>query len=296
MELIEALKQLSLEVRNQEHRNISSEGSFQYEVQENYNLEESSHCPDRKPVSSQLNWQYPSSVNRHNQLREFDYSIDTLFAQISDLDYPKPCQNIIISPCRAQRKLVNSLETSQEEDSDCSSQQSGTANATYLNPLVEDLLRRDLSAITDTVRKISQILAIGNKIEAFWNDLTGGTGYRQSTEHDKGKIVDNYHIKTMCDTFASLLASEPHIKDLPTILRYNDYCNRLKQLNLLRTNNYDTNSDDDNIMEESDSVVYSQNAPAVPCSEEDDADAAFSEYNQLGSWTENRLYINNQPH
>lgn len=303
MELIEALKQLSLEVRNQEHRSISGDGDPLHKTG-GYRDQSLSGLDERPGGStSNLNWQYPSNINRQHQLREFDYSMDTLFAQISDLDHPETCQNYCLPPNRAQqqrawvnqRGVVGSLETSQEEDSDCSSQRSGhTSNSGNFNPLVEDLLRKDLRVITDKVRKISQILALGKKIEITWNCFTTGTGSRPFMAQDGEFKMDSNRISTMCDTFASLLNDEPHIRDLPTIIRYRNYSSKLRHMNLPPSGNCDIDSDNDETMDDSDPFRYPQNIPVD--SEKIETESIISDYGQVGNWTENRLYVNNQPH
>lgn len=310
MELIEALKQLSLEVRNQEHGSISDDLSSLIKTQVNHAREKSPRFSgeDQTRSGGNLNWQYPSTVTRQYQLQEFDYSIDTLFTQISDLEQSKPYQDLSLSDYKvqprgtllAQRRFMGRLESSQEEDSDCSSQQSGhDRNSIDINPLVEDLLRKDLSTITDTVKKISQIITIGSKIEIVWNSLTSNRDFRHKTmKQDEEYTIDVHHIKTMCDTFASLLADEPHIRGLPTIVRFNDYCSKLNHMfpNFTSTVNSEITSDDDNIMEESNSFVYPQNSVVIPSSEESDADVSSSLCSKVGNWTVNKLYINNRPH
>lgn len=257
MELIEALEQLSLHVRSSKKSNpdVCMNG---LKVNDGKSISSHGTSWTSEPHSSHAtgsinqadhNYEYlmTDGLNRI-QLQEFDTSIETLFSQLLDLDdKPQPSINLDhprhsrpprLIDTRLSYHLNGSIETSQEEDSDNSSQRSGhiirPKNSTserwatdncndgqHMNPFVSHLLQRDLSAITDTVRKLGMILSIGGKIESI---------YRSVSEEQDYDIIDPLYCRSLCSKFVDLCSSEPCICDLPTIIRYNDYCHLLLTL------------------------------------------------------------------
>lgn len=338
MELIKALEQLSLEVKSKQNFGTQNRTSDwrrpTNESMTKYNsgpLNQTNQYPDQpdRPEA-------PQSRLRH--LEEFDNSIDTLFAQLSEFDpadlQPNHHQKPMTLGASARRwqfhdrrvgltanQQPGSMETSQEEDSDCSSQQSGQlSSSTSVCPLVRDLLQRDLSAITDTVRKISRILALGKEIESVYNHLTmsrddvdsqrsrtsSTTTYdqlcpdyqlgRSLNQANQARVIDPTYLRCLCDNYTSLYLSEPHIANLQTMLRYNGSCQRLMSLLGCQSNYQEDHME--NVEMDSDYVKG-----------EDDADREDEEENELfedevafldcdprrmDNWTENKLYVNHQ--
>lgn len=312
MELIQALEQLSLEIRNQQQTNeiVNKPGC-------NNGLSATIETHNK------VDWQYPAcgsnqSMQQHinsNQLENFDDSIKTLLAQINDLDCIEQNQHFtgnnnkncppapaISKPAPGKRNLyksygqqaarshMGSMETSQEEDSDCSSQRSSATSSnnssggdsSYVNPLVKDLLKRDLSTITDTVRKISQILAIGNEIETiFYSFLDDSAKTNPVQQH-----IDYNYCRSLCDSYMNLCASEPHIRDLPTITRYNNCCfkllSRIDGLCADGSNQHVESRWHDGGMELAETI-----------NDEDDDVTFLSECDQgdVNNWTDNKLYM-----
>lgn len=156
-------------------------------------------------------------------LKEFDTSVETLLTQLVDLDvhqdgdsHQQVEDRCIRRPTainlRASNQFSGSIETSQEEDSDSSSQRSGhdysmnfVHNPIYLH-------------ITDTVRKLGKIVAIGNEIEHIYNVIL----QNQCTQE-----IDPSYCRNLCNTFVSLCSSEPRVCNLPNITRLADCCHSL---------------------------------------------------------------------
>lgn len=332
MELVEALEQLSLEVRNQKF-NISTELCTS-------EVDSTHYHPNQQYVDQSMR-PLPSIFNDYNlrQLQEFDKSIETLFAQIADLDCLEPKRTIQAlqipaSEAHSRREKFNylnktdskahysgSIETSQEEDSDCSSQQSGCANrfkrGVCVNPLVKDLLKRDICAITGTVKKIGRLLAIGNQLENLHNNLFSKT--KQTVRNDFKDLhpdylqnIDANYIRSLCDEFNYLCSSEQHIRDLPTVISYNEFCcNLLALVNRLEPNSISAKykaqqqqqvgyTEDEMFLHctpEQTEVYDDNNESTLPVEgdeEELDNDVAFLNCDQrhVDKWTENKLYIN----
>lgn len=304
MELIQALEQLSLEVRN--HHGINEQVQVKAsDMHQIWPITSVTDQPNNIRSSAQHFCSlYPSepSDKRLHQIQDFDTSIASLLMQIADLDshniksdrHPNLAS---IRNAAGDPYSTSSVYTSLEEDSDCSSQQSsGYSNSNavdevYMNPLVKDLLKRDLSAITDTVRKIGHILSIGSSIENIYTNLY--------TKHNNGlddKAFNISYTRSLCETFISLCSNEPLLRDLPTIVRYNDYCYRLL-----------SQISDDNILNNLNSTIYEFSLSDTNrkvddgievCLDEEytDSDVAFLNCDQrhVDNWTENKLYINNQ--
>lgn len=347
MELIQALEQLSLEVRNQQANSISTSNEHNVQLDDPNRSSYSQNLgQDFFKRNSQPNWQYPSSSLsedsnhqevqiRLQQLQEFENSIDTLFVQLTDLNCNKINHDTQLqlnhslssvfdrrTQFRRQRNIYRqfnhvasgSMETSQEEDSDCSSQQSSSnghtassclSSANQTTSLVKDLLRRDISAITDTVRRISRILSIGNEIETFYINLSCSQTSDPSSSSNKRFLtekLDLHYVRSLCSIFNDLCSSEVHIKDLPTIKRYVYYCAQLVGLlntpddrsfresarpqtqTLLFSGNADVDADID------DDVIASSSFDRSVC---EDASVLDCNQMQVNNWTENKLYIDN---
>jgi len=301
MELIQALEQLSLEVKSK-GTSVATDYTTELVARQQGSDYGKLVCRDHP-----INWHYPTG-GLTNQLEEFDSSIATLLVQISDLDWIVP--NVSSASRHASSRRADylhpkqidhltsgcnsgSMDTSQEEDSDCSSHQSGhisvSTTRSQLNPLVEDLLKRDLCAITDTVRKIGRILEIGVEIENYHNRL-----FEQQASSDH---LDLSRVRSSCETFISLCESEPHIKDLPTIVRYNNYCHKMMtQLNKLNPNStasiFELGTDGmDDDWELDDEAGLS---PFTTHRNTNDADFLSCDQRCVNNWTENRLYVNNR--
>lgn len=325
MELVQALEQLSLEVRNQKF-NISTDCTASKEDQPiqyhpyHQNVDQSF----RLHPSNQSNNSMSTNEQHLRQLQEFDNSIETLFAQITELDCLEPKRPMqapsLPNLAHSRREKFNylhrnesnahysgSMETSQEDDSDCSSQRSGHANGfkkdIHINPLVKDLLKRDICAITGTMRKISRILTIGSQLESLHNYLFNSVKddvHRDFHDLNTNSLqnIDVSYIRSLCNEFNSLCLSEQHIRDLPTIISYNELCcNMLAQLDRLEPNsNYigcqAQHNDDDRIGVNDE---YCATRLSMEGDEEElDDDVAFLNCDQkhVDNWTENKLYIN----
>ena len=327
MELIEALEQLSIQVRANR-----------------LNLAPTNNASNS---TSWLDNKRHDDGNHQSQLQEFDSSIATLFYQLNDLDQHEltPTNDSVCSSTRIdlvgnnRRELPNnyhffnrSVELSQEEDSDnssthqnsyatsssCSSGSSHnyTANShhqvPYVNPLVVNLMKRDICAITDTVRKIGRILTIGSQIESIYKKYF--LQYNEVTSTNQADMDIN-HCRSLCDTFISLCSSEPCICDLPTILHYNEYCQlMMRQLNYLMpplsvttarihlsSSSIDQlRSSSSNLHETNDKInaVSADDNNVSMCLDDarDALDCALLECDQeqldVTCWTNNKLYIN----
>lgn len=357
MELIQALEQLSLEVRSQ-RVNISVFG--QDKLGANFQDDQPNNSPQLWPCDELPNanrvWQYPPDVDGRlrNQLEDFENSIGTLLSQLSDLDCHEPNPKRI-STCASARRAhfsnINasfrneysggSIETSQEEDSDCSSQRSSsytTSSAKFnasetpaVDPLVKDLLKRDLGAITDTVKKISKILTLGNEIETIYNQYFADISHSDESTQIAAKNrmlrksrIDLPQTKSICDSYLSLCASEPYIKDLPTIARYSYHCNELlgRLDNLLLANDgaevsifkqptirgdvaqdpqmvhvkaEDQMNDDDDDDDDADDDVDDDAVNYYNDGEVVDETFLDCDRRRVDNWTENKLYVINQP-
>lgn len=157
-----------------------------------------------------------------NQLEDFEQSLGTLLGQISDLNWTeskideKWGQSL---PRKTKGSLSSTASSSQEDDSDCSSSQQTTV------PLIFDLLNRevDSSNLTDSVRKISKILSIGNEIESIYFNICDDD-HKQVEHYDKS----SNGVQSLCDTFKDLCATcETYIDYLPKMTKYKNYCNYL---------------------------------------------------------------------
>lgn len=211
MELIEALERLSLEIkRDSAQKNV---------------------CDNTKAISFDNVSQLSSRGSKdYGQLQEFDRSVETLFAQINDLNQTRPPVKFT-STTGHSKPSSGSVDTSQEDDSDASSSYHSAAscNMNHITHghltvhLVQNLMRRDLHEITYTVKKISQILSIGSEMELIHKNIS-------SSQFDhECRDFDLMRIEILCDTFKELCLSEPHIMELPTIVRYTDYCTKLRE-------------------------------------------------------------------
>lgn len=334
MELVQALEQLSLEVRNQKF-NISTDCKA---LEEEQPIQYHPHYQNvyqsyRQHPLNQSNNSISTDDQHLRQLQEFDNSIETLFAQITELDClePKRTNQAPSLPNLAHSRRENfnylhrnesnahhsgSMETSQEDDSDCSSQRSGCANVfkkdIHINPLVKDLLKRDIRTITGTMRKISRILTIGGQLESLHNYLFNGVKNDIHTKFDDLNTsslenIDLSYIRSLCDEFNSLCLSEQHIRDLPTIISYSEICcNLLAQLTRLEQNSnyigYQAEHDDDDEISLRNTTgpigvndEYCDTRLSMEGDEgELDDDVAFLNCDQkhVDNWTENKLYIN----
>lgn len=269
MELIEALEQLSLHVRSNRNKLLVGDYSelSSSRSSANFNTDGSSEDVHFDTLDQQ------AKITTEHHFQEFNSSIDTLYAQLNDLD-----DNIALRHGRSDTNLdagsnsfshnnkkrffTASLETSQEDDSDnsssthqsssCATSSSTTSTSgacnranplTYhhhhhhhiphINSLVVSLLKRDLGAITETVRKISKILALGKEIESIYKEYFYNSNQIPQHLSSHGFIIqpatsiDLNRCRSLCDTFISLCSSEPCICDLPTILHYQEYCHLL---------------------------------------------------------------------
>jgi hypothetical protein len=244
MELIEALEKLSLHVKcNQRHFGLDQAHSSTSSISQKTATHED------WPSSSNISDQYQSY-----QLHQFEDSIETLFSQINDLDhlnnqeasnaYQKQSSEIDSFNRRNRLKRsflgCGSLDTSQEEDSDNSSQQSingysknkttETEELSKINhstqSLIVSLMKRDINSITDSVRRICRILALGNEIETIYKT------YFMSDLAPK-QHIDSSACRALCDSFMELCSCEPYVCDLPTVVRFTKNCRMLmQQLNI----------------------------------------------------------------
>lgn len=319
MELIEALEKLSLQVKFAQKSNQLGKPNIS-------NVDYL--AGDLKPADWQPSSSHINTDQGQHQLKEFNDSIDTLFTQITDLEsyHPdrKPSSKLAQSVRWPQASLNvhnraslltssthfgGSLETSQEEDSDNSSQQSGyasqgkdlirskTDNST--DQLVDNLMKRDLNAITNTVRKIGQILAAGKEIEA---------NYKKLDQIEVGHFVSSSehlnYLKTLCNTFLGLCTNEPYLCDLPTIVGYNEYCirmlHKIEQLAGLSTSLATTSASEtfDTIPDDSHGMApNSARDETMMCLDaaSDAIDCALLESEQQNvNWTDNKLYVDHQ--
>lgn len=243
MELVKALEQLSLEVKNNINaRNLAKEGKHG----------ELRITGDSDRHQSQFDQTSLSYVNLKKQLQDFELSISTLFAQISDLsslnrkyqdetytakpEYSQSKLNLlgssqdsmVLSETKSKRSFGSNGSSSHEDDSDCSSQRSAPSlgtrypvdTARHVNPFVNDLLNLgDLNAITGRMKIISSILTIGNEIETIY--------LRFNNKDSIFKNTNESYIRNLCEKFKSLQACEQHINNLPTITHYDSICNHL---------------------------------------------------------------------
>lgn len=324
MELIQALEQLSLEVKSKQNFEAQNGPTdwrrpIRSESMKLYN-------PTNPHMSTITDSDGPQAPLR--QLEEFDDSIETLFAQLSEFEPTdlQPSYNqrptVLGAPVRrchfrdSRLGPAASMETSQEEDSDCSSQQSSQLlGSTNICPLVRDLLKRDLSAITDTVRKISRILALGKEIESVYTHLTSSRSYadhqsRESgslTAHDQlhpdyqlgrslnqanqARVIDPTYLRSLCDTYTHLYLSEPHMVNLQTMLRYNECCQRLMSLLGFQPNHRpgaleSVQMDSDDVKGEEDEdegELFAEDVAFLDC-----------DPRRMNNWTENKLYANHK--
>lgn len=321
MELVQALEQLRLEVRN----NLTSTA-----IENNSNV--SSECLDKL-----------------DEYEEFQRSVNTLFAQISDLEtshdhlahlgpkghfpdltngktssltqyqdrrsiFRRPDQDRSIF--RFSQSSGSNGNTSQEDDSSCSSQQSGPSTsrcpitATSMQSihddlLVGDLLRRgNLESITDTMRKISRILAMGKEIEAIYAKV------KDFISCSSPQIIDQVYARSLCETFMGLCADEPNISDLPTISRYLACCRPI--LNTLDNSGLSKqrSSFNDSCGQMLQDDVRAQNNLIIANDNDDDMSAMIDDYGGVAcvdevallncdqrrvlNWTENKLYMNQE--
>lgn len=291
MELIEALKQLSLEVKSQT-ANISTS-----------NLNQQRQLGKAGCSATDLADNNEKSCSLR-QLEDFDNSIETLLMQLSDLDLPRTVtdhhqqrrsrfctSNQILNNAPHNYGFNGSLETSQEEDSDCSSSQqsSSTSNEIYISngqyltkPLVKCLMRRDLGDITNTVKRIGQTLSIGRDIaslaEKFDSDL---------------RMEDWHNAKSLCDRFSALYSCEPFMRDLPTLRHYDMVCRNLTN----RLSNCVTLGDKQGLVDQDDDLVTRSTMEFEDVEETEDVEdidcELFDEPVQVSMWTNNKLYINN---
>lgn len=261
MELIQALERLSLEVRNQKIGNSKQHDSDVRLV--DYSMTPELNDEADHDQQSESRARCPSASSQR-QLDEFDNSIKTLLSQISDLDYLHTATQTNQYSSDSTRR--GSLETSSEEYSDESSCNEIISRE---NPIVDYLLTCDLVSITNIVKKISRILAIGSEIEALYQILSCIHSNLDASSH-----IDSLYTRSICDEFSVLLDSEPKITSLPTILHYNDI--RLKLLSRLNQPNGDC---------------------AMDQSDNDESDIANldAEQKNLDEWTNNKLYIKSLP-
>lgn len=316
MELIEALERLSLEVKNKQG-DISATNLLDRPSDWD-KLQQDKYLPQYSGESSTSN-QY-SPVGRHKQLEEFDCSISTLLTQITDLDCAQETPGVQNQPIykrpddvfsrrsqyihnnlrrhQSEYNGANSMETSQEDDSDCSSQRSGYTTFNQqrnhnltVNHLVRDLLKKDLTAITDTVRKISQILAIGSEIVTKFKNLVTKSSVLVSNDFN--------YTQSLCNTFMSLCESEPYIRDLPTIIHYTDYCQKLMDHLCSTFASNTTNIFNGQMQVVDKTIVYNNVAYVGREDNQDDEDVEFMDdimaQPECSIWTENKLYIDQKP-
>lgn len=329
MELIEALEQLSLRVRCQERKDISSNAgtSRPARVSQAGLFGQQIINDNRQPGPTTAgkwheNETYCYDEDVHlKQLKDFDSSLETLISQISDLDHKtqetestRPNTNVwpnanstrphdlyLLRRKRFHNSIYgcNSMETSQEEDSDSSSQFSSNVDSASLasqpsattssrtHPLVSHLMKRDLSAITDTVRRIGRILAIGNQLEDI--SKICDTQYL----HDRGSATSLYEL---CSEFGTLCSGVPYIYDLPTIKRYSECCrivlNHLDGLTLTSGETRDGKNVGRHAIDDDSSSMMMTDDDDDKDEEEDCEEAAMLAANQssLNSWTNNKLY------
>lgn len=193
---------------------------------------------------------------RHNlddsQLEDFESSVSILLGQISELDSGTKSQQVVRPTKRHKGSLNSTASSSQEDDSDGSSQQSNV-------PIFLDMLEKgDYANVTDSVRKISKILSLGNEIELIYEKLISEQQICSASAKTNNNLIDingvsrdpNSHllkavngrtkrttmldimtysdIQLLCDTYKSLCAScKPHINYLPNLSKYNQYCDYL---------------------------------------------------------------------
>lgn len=313
MELIQALERLSLEVRNKKvrHSKTYDDQLTNKTPQQQEKLSDNSIFSEGNNTHQQLS---PDSAPRcpsaasQRQLDEFDFSIKTLFAQISDLDYKKIDHSnandnhthVTTSSSHSDSLRAGSLETSSEEFSDESSQRSSNNSheTTYHHedPIVSYLLTRDLASITNTVKKISRILAIGSEIETLYQILVGIQSVYSPRRQtlNASSHVDSLYTRSLCDAFAELCTTEPAIISLPTILRYNDI--RLKLLSQLDQSDGQSASESNETIECNFATEPADSDCAMEDSDNDESDLATlnaEQKNLEDEWTENKLYIDN---
>lgn len=275
------MRQLSLEVKGQNGLTSSDHPIKQQQVPK--------HETQRDGSSSE------EIPDRMKQISEFDHSIETLLVQLSDLE--QPSLEISVTPLQQRRsrfsysshqsiqhphlasstsRFSTSLETSQEEDSDCSSStQQSSAKSSYnttesspMQPLVRSLLKRDLDDITNVIRKLGHILTLGSQVAAI-TKITGPNPY----------IDQCYYARSLCDKFINLYHSERFMEDLPTLRSYYETCQHL-----LDRLNIQQNQPDISVEMLIESDIDSESMM--------DSDKEFlTNYEQIANWTDNRLYI-----
>lgn len=145
MDLNQALAQLSIDVRSQLIADANNSAGTIMSANDNQNNTAHQQCLTNSRVGHQsnLSWQYPRAT-RIRQLSDFDTSIETLFAQITELEHIDSSlaqigrtsrqkihdqHHLMSAPVTDNSRILSSsgLGSSQEDDSDCSSQQSGLA-------------------------------------------------------------------------------------------------------------------------------------------------------------------------
>lgn len=288
MDLVEALKQLSLEVRC----HISSDKTLEQQVQD-YNSSSVDNSSDVTTATA------IAATSRLKQIKDLDHSIETLLVQLSDMEQPEQTQ-VDTEPTRApyqnrsqplpetslrNRQLAYSksgfsasLETSQEEDSDCSSstqQSSATSSCnrlenSFVNPLLGNLLKRDLIDMTSAVRKLGHILAIGSEV-AMIAKLKDPNPY----------IAQHDYASSLCDKFNSLYSSESFMNDLPTLRFYSRLCQQLSDRLFEQRRSCDLNVD----------MLTDAEADSKSHIVEDFDGDFLNDESKVENWTENRLYV-----
>lgn len=247
MELIEAFEKLSLHVRSNRKRLKQNATDYWNEPY--------LAGPSSVPVEQKDLRNLSASTDRHhnNQFHQFEDSIETLFTQINELDRSNHSATIsylshgyrtdpILRKQHPSRKTLlanigGSLETSLEEDSDNSSQKShselekSNLDCDPTQRLLVHLMKRDIGSITDSVRRICRILALGSEIESiyqmlFWPEQNTRLEPRAC---DSIQQVEPLDCRALCKSFLTLCSSEPYVCDLPTVKRFAELCQVLMQ-------------------------------------------------------------------
>lgn len=176
------------------------------------------------------------------QLKEFDDSIETLFTQLVEINdnSNQDCDSKLVQHNRAQNQDDESDGSCQwnhgingkcNNFSDYSSSSSGSS-VIYSRPesiscpsdrqmvgtFVTQMMQKDLSGITETVRKLGFIVKLGGQIDTI---------HRSVIKQSANGYYDVSYCHALCNLFVDLCSSEPYLLDLPTLRKYNQYCQEL---------------------------------------------------------------------
>lgn len=168
--------------------------------------------------------------------------------------------------------------------------------------LVVSLMERDINSITDSVRRICRILALGSEIESIYKIHFSQQSMVAPSSATSVQHVGPSTCRALCESFLELCSAEPYVCDLPTVIRFTGYCRLLMQQTTQSQPNLETAQPENlsNLSETCDSsrdeMDGDDDEDDRMCLDEarDEFDCALLECDQRqldDNWTDNKLYI-----